>query len=103
MCVSGFEKWDEILHYIDAENGFTRKNTGLNARSLLECTTRLPLKLSRISCNRSVNIVVAIILENDAILQAGWVIRYVPRGDVFALLCRVSSGTDTVFQGLRFI
>lgn len=55
---------------------------------------------SRTSCNRSVNIVVPIILENDAILQPGWVIRYIPRGDAFALLCRVSSG-QTLFRRNR--
>jgi len=46
-----------------------------------------------------VNIVVPIILENDAILHYGRVIRYVPRGDTFALLRRVFSG-QTLFSGI---
>lgn len=41
-----------------------------------------------------------IILENDAILHHGRVIRYVPRGDAFALLRRVFS-VQTLFSGIR--
>lgn len=80
---------------------FTAHDLGLTREHSSCVFSRNPIvpRLSRTSCNRSVNIVVPIILENDAILQPGWVIRYVPRGDAFALLCRASS-EQTLFSGI---